>query len=88
MLACVTMAAATPLAQAGGLTILTIGDSMTEEYAFEVTFSAPESAPLTANTRNWLEILNQRRGQGSGEDWLFFGSYQSTLFSYPDLRPG
>jgi len=77
----------TPLPmQAGGSTILAIGDSMSEEYAFEVTFSAPESNPTAANTRNWLEILDQHRGNGSGADWLFFGSHQSTLFSYSDLR--
>ncbi len=71
---------------AGGKTILAIGDSMSEEYAFELPFSAPVSRPATANTGNWLEILSQRRASGSGEDWFFFGSYQSTLFSYADLR--
>lgn len=70
-------------APAAPLRVLVIGDSLSEEYAFEVPFSAPASDPLTANTRNWLELLAARRAAE-----VSFGSYNSALLSYPDLRNG
>ena len=62
---------------------MTIGDSMTEEYYFEFPFSAPSSTPVlgSANTKNWVEILAERRSAD-----LDFGTYKSTLFSYLDFR--
>lgn len=72
---------------AAPLKVLSIGDSLTEEYRFETPFSAPESAPgvpgLEANTKNWVEIVSARRGE-----WLSFGSYDPNLLSYPDFRNG
>ncbi len=70
-------------ATAEPLRVLAIGDSLTEEYAFEITFSAPASSPFAANTRNWLELLADRR-----PDHVSFGSYTSSWFGYPDLRRG
>ncbi len=66
---------------AAPLRLLTIGDSLTEEYIFEFPFSAPDSAPATANTRNWVEILHARR-----PGHLTMGPYSSTLGSYLDYR--
>jgi len=63
------------------LKLLVIGDSQSEEYAFELPFSAPNSNPLSANTKNWVEILAQER-----PNEVTFGSYQPNFFSYPDLR--
>lgn len=68
---------------AAPLKVLAIGDSLTEEYAFELPFSAPDSDPLDANTKNWLEILSNRRA-----DTFTAGSYDSSLLSYSDLRNG
>lgn len=65
------------------LKVLAIGDSLTEEYAFELPFSAPDSDPLDANMENWPEILSARRAATFTQ-----GSYSSSLFSYPDLRNG
>lgn len=65
------------------LKVLAIGDSLTEEYAFELPFSAPDSSPLNANVKNWPEILATQRA-----DSFSMGSYNSTLFSYTDLRDG
>jgi lysophospholipase L1-like esterase len=65
------------------LRVLAIGDSLTEEYAFEVPFSAPDSDPLDANTRNWVEILAEHRPAQ-----FSMGSYAGILGSYPDLRNG
>lgn len=63
--------------------LLVIGDSQSEEYAFELPFSAPDSNPLAANTRNWVELLaDQRPAEVS------FGSYRPQLLSYPDVRNG
>jgi lysophospholipase L1-like esterase len=65
------------------LKLLAIGDSLTEEYVFEVPFSAPDSDPFNANTKNWVEILaNRRPAQFS------IGSYAGIVGSYPDLRNG
>ncbi|MGB0992937.1 MAG: SGNH/GDSL hydrolase family protein, partial [Akkermansiaceae bacterium] len=66
---------------AAPLTVMTIGDSMTEEYRFEFPFSAPDSMPVIANTMNWVEILAARRASD-----ISFGSYEEELLSYPDYR--
>jgi lysophospholipase L1-like esterase len=63
------------------LRLLAIGDSLTEEYRFESPFSAPDSDPLVANARNWVELLHARRPLG-----FTMGNYQSTLGSYADFR--
>jgi len=73
----------TSLGSSTPLKLLVIGDSQSEEYAFEVPFSAPDSSPLQANTQNWIEILAEHRSTD-----LDFGSYANTLFSYLDLRNG
>lgn len=65
------------------LRVLAIGDSLTEEYAFELPFSAPDSDPLDANTNNWPEILSAHRSA-----WFTLGSYNSAPFYYLDLRDG
>src|SRR5688572_22219384 len=76
LLACLTgMAGAAPLR------VLAIGDSLTEEYAFELTFSAPASNPTNANARNWPELFRIFRGTE-----VSLGPYESTLGSYLDLR--
>ena len=69
--------------QAEPLRVLVMGDSLTEEYAFELPFSAPDTNPLVANTRNWPEILATYRAAD-----FTLGSYNSALLSYPDLRNG
>ena len=46
---------------AAPLRLLAIGDSLTTEYAIELTFSAPDSDPSNPNTRNWVEIFASRR---------------------------
>lgn len=66
---------------AAPLRVLAIGDSMTEEYAFEIPFSAPASNPTNANTRSWPELLRIFR---PAEATL--GPYESTAFTYGDLR--
>ncbi|NQX02938.1 SGNH/GDSL hydrolase family protein [bacterium] len=78
----VAVLASSPLG-AAPLKVLAIGDSLTEEYAFELPFSAPDSAPSAANTRNWPEILSARRAAS-----ITFGSYNPSLLSYIDLRNG
>lgn len=56
------------------LRILTIGDSLTEEYKFEeIAFSI--------NARNWVELMSDRR---SSE--VTFGTYKSNYFGYADWR--
>ncbi|NNM30450.1 MAG: hypothetical protein HKO57_13090, partial [Akkermansiaceae bacterium] len=67
----------------GAVRTVVIGDSQSEEYAFELPFSAPDSDPLIANTRNWIEILAAQRPAG-----LDFGGYSGIPLSYPDLRNG
>lgn len=68
-------------AYAAPLRLLVIGDSLSEEYRFEAPFSAPDSNPLQANTRNWVEILAARR-----PSFFSLGGYQASLGSYADLR--
>ena len=41
--------------------VMVIGDSMSEEYANELPFSAPDSNPIEANTSNWVESLDDLR---------------------------
>lgn len=41
--------------------VLVIGDSLSSEYQYQVPFSAPDSDQLNANTKNWIEILLDRR---------------------------
>lgn len=66
---------------AAPLRVLAIGDSMTEEYAFELPFSAPASNPTNANTRSWPELLRIFRPTEAS-----LGPYESTAFIYGDLR--
>jgi len=65
------------------LKVMTIGDSLTEEYYFEFTFSAPSSTPLLgfANTKNWVEILAEERSTQ-----IDFGNYEPDLLGYTDRR--
>jgi lysophospholipase L1-like esterase len=71
------------IAQAEPLPVLIMGDSLSEEYAFELPFSAPDSNPLVASARNWPEILSAHRAAE-----ITLGSYNSAMLSYPDLRNG
>jgi lysophospholipase L1-like esterase len=68
-------------APAAPLAVLAIGDSMTEEYAFEVPFSAPDSNPTNANTRSWPELFRIFRPND-----VSLGPYKSTAFAYGDIR--
>jgi lysophospholipase L1-like esterase len=54
---------------------------MTEEYAFELTFSAPDSDETNANVRNWPELLRLFRPTEAT-----LGPYESTGGAYLDLR--
>ena len=51
--ACWLVAMAFSALHAAPLRVLAIGDSMTEEYAFELPFSAPDSNPTNANIDNF-----------------------------------
>ena len=53
---------------------------MTEEYAFELTFSAPDSDPDNANVRNWPELFRIFRPTD-----LDMGAYRTGI-PYGDLR--
>lgn len=66
---------------AAPLRVLAIGDSMTEEYAFEITFSAPDSDPDNANVRNWPELFRIFRPAD-----VDMGNYRTGLPTYGDLR--
>jgi len=66
--------------------VLSIGDSLTEEYRFETPFSGPKIAgsdipSIDANTHNWPEIISEHRSQ-----YLSFGSYKPNLLDYRDFR--
>ena len=78
------MAAAAP---AAARKTMVIGDSQSEEYAFEAGpspgFAGPDSNPTSANIHNWIEILSAER---PGE--ITFGSYKPNFFGYSDLRNG
>lgn len=67
--------------QAAPLRVLAIGDSMTEEYAFELTFSAPDSDPDNANVRNWPELFRIFRPADAT-----LGPYRTGVPTYGDLR--
>lgn len=71
------------LIAAAPLKVMVIGDSLSEEYRFEVPFSAPESDPLDANTKNWIEILGEQR-----VDEISFGEYKGEPFGWSDSRNG
>lgn len=60
---------------------MVIGDSQSEEYRFEVPFSAPESNPFEANTQNWVELLAEHRAAA-----FDFGEYRRNLFEWGDVR--
>ncbi|MDB6080411.1 MAG: hypothetical protein JWO82_4158 [Akkermansiaceae bacterium] len=64
------------------LQVLAIGDSMTEEYAYELPFSAPDSDPTNANVRNWPELLRIFRPEDAT-----LGPYETGV-AYADLRDG
>jgi len=59
---------------AAALRILTIGDSLTEEYTFE-------AVAFSVNSTNWVELMSQRRATE-----VTFGTYKSLYFSYGDWR--
>ncbi len=63
--------------------VLVLGDSLSEEYAFELPFSAPDSNPIAANLRNWIELLAATRA-----DEISFGNYEGHLGYYADYRNG
>ena len=65
------------------LKLVAIGDSLTEEYSFEIPFSAPVSDPGDANVRNWVELLMLFRS-----DQVTLGTYADTALDYRDLRNG
>ena len=76
------------LAKAAPFKLLAIGDSLTEEYRFEVPFSAPDldenfpdSNPGVANTKNWVELLIANRGSS-----FSMGGYKPSLGGYADYR--
>ncbi len=48
-------------ARAEPFKLLAIGDSLTTRYELEAPFSAPSLDPTNPNTRNWVEILGNRR---------------------------
>lgn len=74
-LACAARVAAAPLQ------VLAIGDSMTEEYAYELTFSAPDSNSTNANVRSWPELLRIHRPTE-----VSLGPFEPTGGAYVDLR--
>ncbi len=63
--------------------ILVLGDSLSEEFAFVLPFSAPDSNPTEANLRNWIEILAATR-----TDEISFGNYEGHVAYYGDYRNG
>lgn len=62
--------------RAAALKVLTIGDSLSEEYKFmEIAFSI--------NSKNWVELVSERRGAETT-----FGTYSTSYFGYGDWRTG
>jgi lysophospholipase L1-like esterase len=61
--------------------IMIIGDSQSEEYRFELPFTAPASDPTESNTMNWIEILAEHRSEE-----FDFGTYKRRLFEWKDVR--
>lgn len=80
---CSAALAATLALVAAPQNILVLGDSLSEEYAFELPFSAPDSNPTEANLRNWVEILAATRASE-----ISFGNYEGHLAYYGDYRNG
>ena len=72
--------AAVPL-RAAPFRLLAIGDSLSEEYRFELPFSAPDSAVDIANTKNWVELLHAYRPLN-----FTMGNYEPSLLNYLDYR--
>lgn len=68
-------------APAAPFRLLAIGDSLTEEYRFETPFSAPDSKPFVANTKNWVELLHAHR-----PTFFSMGGYEPSLGNYADYR--
>jgi lysophospholipase L1-like esterase len=58
--------------------LLTIGDSLSAEYAYQTRYSAPDSEPGKANAKNWAEILTEHRS-----DLFSMGNFNEF---YDDLR--
>jgi lysophospholipase L1-like esterase len=87
ILALILVLFATDSLPAAARKVMVIGDSQSEEYAFEAGpdpgFSGPDSSPANANILNWVEILNAHRPA-----YISFGSYKSDYFGYSDLRNG
>lgn len=77
--ACLLLPAATLLAEP--VRILSIGDSLTEEYEFEFPFSAPAVGQPGNHARNWPELLAAARGEHAS-----FGAYKGDFIGYSDLR--
>lgn len=63
------------------LKVLTLGDSLTEEYKYELVFSAPATGQPDDHARNWLELLADARATE-----VTFGNFDGGLGSYEDLR--
>lgn len=59
-------------AAAQELKLLTIGDSLSEEYAFQTAFAAPDSDPSVSNVTNWIEFLAANRSAD-----FDFGTYDA-----------
>lgn len=62
--------------QGAALRVLTIGDSLSEEYEFMTPV-------FSINSKNWVELVAQRRGTEAN-----FGSFESSYFGYFDWRTG
>ena len=79
--AAICLLAGTAPLPAAPFRLLAIGDSLTEEYRFETPFSAPDSSPFVANTRNWVELLHAHRPLA-----FTMGGYEPSLGNYADFR--
>lgn len=75
------LSAVTLASHAAPQKIMVIGDSQSEEYRFEIPFSAPESDPFESNTKNWIELLSEHR-----PDSVTFGEYKRNAFEWADVR--
>lgn len=75
---CLSLAAKT---QGAPFRLLAIGDSLTEEYRFEIPFSAPDSNPTVANVSNWVELLHAHRAAE-----FSMGRFEASLGNYLDFR--
>lgn len=77
----ITLTLVTTSLHAAPFRLLAIGDSLSEEYRFETPFSAPDSNPSVANTKNWVELLHAHRPLD-----FTMGNYEPSLFNYLDYR--